>query len=441
MADEQLFQALSYWNLWGRGSFETGISRDAREVLLPWLDRPEVVAICGMRRCGKSTLMRQLVRALVQRGAAEKDTLFVNFEDPIFLERGLDTGALDRVFDTYFELVRPTALPYVLLDEVHNVEGWERWVRSRAETGRARFVVSGSSSRLLDPDLATVLTGRHYTHTLWPLSFPELLRFRGLELDGRADVLAHGPRIRQELARYLQFGGLPEAVLAQSDEIRTGLLKQYFRDLLYRDVVSRHQIRDVRALETVAHHYLVNTANLATYNRLKNLYGLAMDQIRSYTRYLEESYLVREVPRFSYKVSAQSRSPRKVYAVDTGLRNAVAFRFSEDLGRLAETAVFLHLVRDPDVRIFYFQGRGECDFVVWRGSEPEQAIQVCYEDVGELPERERAGLEQAMESLELAEGLILTRSIAHVWESEGRKVRALPLWQWLCDPGSPSNLI
>ena len=433
MADERLFQALSYWNLWGQGSFETGIPRDAREVLLPWLDRPEVVAICGMRRCGKSTLMRQMVRTLVGRGVAEKDTLFVNFEDPIFLERGLDVGALDRVFDSYFELVRPTATPYVLLDEVHNVEGWERWVRSRAETGRARFVVSGSSSRLLDPDLATVLTGRHFTHTLWPLSFPELLRFRGLELDGSAQILAHGPRIRQELARFLQFGGLPEIVLAESDEIRNALLKQYFRDLLYRDVVSRHQIRDVRALETIAHHYLVNTANLATYNRLKNIYGLAMDQIRSYTRYLEECYLIREVPRFSHKVSAQVRAPRKVYAVDSGLRNAVAFRFSEDLGRLAETVVFNHLIRDPDIRIFYYHGRGECDFTTWRGNKPERAIQVCYEEGDELPKREIAGLEQAMEALGLGEGLILTRGMARSWESEGRIVRALPLWQWLCE--------
>lgn len=433
MADERLFQALAYWNVWGEGAFVTGIPREARRALLPWLDRPEVVAICGMRRCGKSTLMRQLVRSLVDGGVEAKDTLFVNFEEPVFLERGLDVAALDRVFDTYFELLRPRAVPYLFLDEVHNVDGWERWVRARSETGRARIVVSGSSSRLLDPDLATVLTGRHLTHTLWPLSFTELLRFRGIEVRDQADVLRHGARIRQELSLFLRHGSLPEVVLAEDDEIRTALLKQYFRDLLYRDVVRRHQIRDVRALETVAHHYLMNTANLATYNRLKNTYGLAMDQIRSYTRYLEESFLVREVPRFSYKVSAQARAPRKVYAIDVGLRNAVAFRYSEDSGRLAETVVFNHLVRDPDVRIFYFQGRGECDFLVWRGDRAEQAIQVCYESEGTLPEREVAGLEEAMDAVGLEEGLILTRGVEEGTEPQGRRIRALPLWRWLSE--------
>jgi len=433
--NEALFRTLSPWNLWGEGTFATGIERDAREALVPWLERPEVVAICGMRRCGKSTLMRQLIHTLVDRGTAPKNTLFVNFEEPIFLETDLDVAALDRVFDTYLELARPEGVPHVFLDEVHNVSQWERWVRSRSETGRARIVVSGSSSQLLDPDLATVLTGRHLTHTLWPLSFPELLRFRGFEIRDSSDVLSHASLLRRELSTYLQFGGLPEVVLAENDEIRTALLKQYFRDLLYRDVVRRHEIRDVRALETVAHHYLVNTGNLIAYNRLKNTYGLAMEPIRSYTRYLEESYLIREVPRFSYKVTAQNRSPRKVYAIDVGLRNAVAFRFSEDLGRLAETVVYNHLIRDPDVRLFYYQGKGECDFVVWRGYRPERVIQVCYETAGELPERELAGLEEAMAELGLEEGLLLTRDLETLPEDSNDKVRIMPLWRWLCAEG------
>lgn len=433
MTQERLFRTLSFWNLWGQGAFEVGIPRDAREELLPWLDRPEVVNICGVRRCGKSTLMRQLIRALTDRGVAPRDTFFVNFEEPVFLEGTLDAAMLEDLFETYVELAQPRSVPYLFLDEVHNVNGWERWVRSRVETGRARVVVSGSSSRLLDPDLATVLTGRHLTHTLWPLSFAELLRFRGIELDDANELafLGQAERIQRELALYLRHGGLPEVVLAREESIRDSLLKQYFRDLLYRDVVSRHQIRDVRALETVAHHYLVNTANLLSYNRLKNTYGLAMDQIRAYSRYLEESFLIREVPRFSYKVTAQARAPRKVYAVDVGLRNAVAFRFSEDLGRLAETVVFNHLIRDGEARIFYFQGRGECDFVIWRGTVPERAIQVCYGAEKGLPERELAGLEETMTELDLAEGLLLTRDVDETLEREGRRIRVLPLWRWL----------
>ncbi len=437
--DQRLWEAIAYWNLWGDGSFAPGVAREARERLLPWLDRPEVIALCGVRRCGKSTLMRQLLRSLVEeRQVPARDTLFVSFEDPAFIGLPLDVTTLDRIFTAYFEHTGPVAVPYLFLDEVHNVEGWERWARARAETGRARIVVSGSSSQLLDPDLAPLLTGRHLTHTLWPLSFSEHLRFAGIDLPReasarRAEAFRQAARIRRELVRYLQFGGFPEVVLAAEEDVRTALLKQYFRDLLYRDVVRRHEIRDVRGLETVAHHYLVNTASLATYNRLKNTYGLTMDAIRAYTRFLDESFLIREVPRFSFKVTVQGRAPRKVYAVDVGLRNAVAFRFSQDLGRLAETVVFNHLVRDPDIRVFYFKERGECDFVTWRGPSVQRAVQVCYEAEGELPSRELAGLLEAMEALDLADGLLVTRDVEREIESAGRKVRAVPLWLWLLE--------
>lgn len=167
----------------------------------------------------------------------------MNFEEPIFLERPLDPAALDRVFDTYHEVVRPGARPHLFLDEVQNVDGWARWVRVRTETARARVVVSGSSSRLLEPEIASVLTGRSVTRTLWPLSFREHLRFRGIETGGRASLLAQGPRIRQQLGEHLRWGGMPEVVLTDDAGIKETLLKHCFRDILYRDVVARHAVR------------------------------------------------------------------------------------------------------------------------------------------------------------------------------------------------------
>lgn len=438
MPDDRLFEVLSHWNLWGNALFDTGIRRETLGHVYPWLHRPEVVAICGMRRTGKSTLMRQLARELVDQGAAvARDTLFVNFEEPVLLEHRQDAATLDRVFETYVELARPRSMPHLFLDEVQNVDGWARWVRSRTETGRARVVVSGSSSRILEPEIGTVLTGRNITWTLWPLSFVEFLQFRGLHFADEAELLTQGQRVRQELVQYLRFGGLPEVVLADTDQVREALLKQYFRDMLYRDVVSRHQVRDVRALEQVAHYYLANTANLATYNRIKNTHGLAMDQVRSYASHLAECYLVREVPRYSPKISAQSRAPRKVYAMDTGIRNAVAFRFSQDSGRLAETAVHNHLVRDDEARLFYHQGRGELDFLVWKGDRAVHAIQVCYDPTDTLPDREVAGLQEAMTATGLTEGLILTEGIEREIEGEqGKRILVRPLWRWLCEQGA-----
>lgn len=375
--------------------------------------------------------MRQLGTRLVDRGASPKDILFVNFEDPVFLELPADARTLDRVLETYQEMIQPGGKPHLFFDEVQEVEGWARWVRARMETGVARFVVSGSSSKVLEPDVATVLTGRNWTMTLWPVSFRELLRFKGVEVPAdEAGLLSRSVVVRQGLADYLRWGGLPEVVLAADDAVKAALLKQYFRDILYRDVVTRHRVRDVRALEQVAHHYLVNTAAQATHNRIKNTYGLAMDQVRSYTEHLEEAYLVRSVPRYSPKASLQARAPRKVYAVDVGMRNAVSFRFSADLGRLAETLVHGQLIRDDDARLFYWEGQNECDFVVWKGARATAAVQVCQEP-GELPEREMSGLLEAMRELDIEEGTVVTNDSTFEKEVEGRRIVGRPLWRWL----------
>lgn len=431
MADESLFQSISYWNIWGKSSFPRGIIRQATNRLIPWLDHSQVLAISGMRRAGKSTVMRQLVHHLVKQGVPAKDTLFINLEDPAFLEHQLDPSLLDRVVDSYTELARPSGIPHLFLDEIHNVTGWGNWARARVETGRAKIVISGSTSQLLESDLATALTGRNITETLWPTSFREFLRFRDLQWQDEMSLLAQGERVRQELVQYLRYGGLPEVVLAADDHLRSLLLKQYFRDLLYRDVVRRHAVRDVGALERIAQHYLTNTANLSTYNRIKDLYGLAMDQVRSYTRYLEECYLIRQLPRFSTKLSTQARSPRKIYATDVGLRNAVCFRFSQDIGRLAETLVFNHLALDPEVQLFYFADKGECDFLVWRGDQPRAAIQVSYDPSDTLPPREISSLLEAMTAAGLEQGLIITHGLSFERTEQGKAIRAEPLWRWL----------
>ncbi len=433
----RLVEVLRRWNPWWDGApYDTGIEREALAEVGAWLGHTQVLAICGMRRCGKTTLMLQIIRQLLDSGDASPDEiLFVNLEEPVFLESQPTAEVLERLLDVYHGFRRPKRRPWIFLDEVQNIDGWARWVRSASETGRAQIVVSGSSSRLLEPDLATVLTGRSITHTLWPLSFTEFLTFRR----GRvADPFAM-TNLTSRLPEFLRDGGLPEVVLDESRTRRDERLKQYFRDILHRDVISRHEVRSVRALEQVAHHYLVNTARESSINSVKKKYGLAIDQVRAYTEHLVECYLIGTLPRFSYKASVQARSPRKVFARDVGVRNAVAFRFSQDLGHLAETVVFNRLGRDPDAKLFYFYdtaARTECDFVVWRGERAEQVIQVCFTADDVLPDREERGLLVAMNELGLERGLLITgRQDTVEREVGGRVVREVPLWDWLVRGG------
>jgi len=228
----------------------------------------------------------------------------------------------------------------------------------------------------------------------------------------------------------MRFGGLPEVAKLPS-ELRDEYLKQLFQDIIYRDIVQRHEVRTPRALEEVAHFFLVNTACEASYNRVKNKYKLAIDQVRDYAGYLEESYLIGEVRHLSFKVSQQANLPRKVYARDTGLRNAVSFQFSPDTGRLAETLVFNELSKPPGTELFYFKGRNECDFVVWQDMRPVLAVQVCYPQDDPLPERELDGLREVMEKHHIAQGLVVTASHHRKLEEGTRTIQLVPLDWWL----------
>ncbi len=430
MNRNELMEALARWNVWGRGLISTGMPRDEKVRSAKWLDRPQALAIVGMRRCGKSTLMRQLAEKLIEGGTADEEILIVNFEEPVFYESAVDHRLLDYILNVYLQELQPRGIPHLFLDEIHNVEGWERWARVRLDTNEIRLTISGSSSSILEPEVSAVLTGRCVVRTLWPLSFREYLRIRGVEVPERS-VRTAGSLLQEESVRYLRYGGMPEVALSGDVEVKETLLKQYFRDIIYRDVVRRHDVRNVRALESLAHNLLVNTGNLTTYNRLKNKLGLAMDQVRSYFSYLEDCYLIISMPRFSWKASNLYRAPRKVYATDTGLRNAVSFRFSGDLGRLAETAVAVQLARDADARLFYHAGRNECDFIVWKGQRAVSAVQVCWDEDSSIPEREFKGLLEAMREQGLEEGYLITCRDEGTVELPEGVIHKIPLWLWL----------
>lgn len=420
---------------WAGAPFESGVPRDGIEGATRWLGGDQALALIGMRRVGKSTLLKQIARHLIEeRHVPASDLLAVHFEELEFIDALESPSLFDDLMALHRDFIRPTGLPWLLLDEVQNTTHWARFVRMAVDQRRAHVVVTGSSSRLLTPELATVLTGRSIRLEVWPLSFREFLRFRGREPSASLDPGLQASDLSSAVVEFLEFGGLPAVVTDVEPRRRTERLRQTFSDILFRDIVARHQVRAVRALEQVAHYLLTNTARAFTYQALKNRYGLAMDQVRSYVEYLEEAYLIGLVPKFSWKVAEQSRAPRKAYAVDTGLRNAVAFRFSEDIGGLSETAVYRHL-RQSDDAIYYFEdAHHECDFVMLRGGAPAAAVQVCASSDA-MPGRELSGLLAAMAALELSHGVIVTGRREEVLTLPEGTVRLVPLWRFLLGSG------
>lgn len=433
MNKNEILAVLNDWNIW-KTEQSTGIARER------YLDRLEaffgsnqVITITGPRRAGKSYIMRQMAKRLTEKGIKKENLLFVNFEDPRFTS--LDTKLMDQVFDVYREFLFPTETPYIFLDEVQEVEGWEKWVRMMHELKKAKIVVSGSNAKLLSKELGTLLTGRHIDLTVFPLSFPEFLAFNKTEFKSPLDIAGKEAEIRGLLRKYMEFGSFPEVTL--SDQKREIILK-YFDDLLTKDLFRRFKVRKPQVMKSLIKYYLSNAGNLTTFSSIEKFLHASADTIEKFAGYFEDVYLIFFLKRFSFKVKEQEKSPRKVYSIDTGLSNAVGFRFSENIGRLAENIVFLELkrrqIQNPAIELFYWKDvhHREVDFLIKENTKVTELIQVCWDVSDErTKQRELRSLFKAMEELDKKEALVITDEFEEREEHKEKTIRFIPLWKWL----------
>ncbi len=441
--DGDLLNILHHRNPWWRGKSPAAtIDRVEVPEVLRWAGSDQVLALCGMRRSGKTSLLRLVAaqRALradspVPGASPGRSVLFVDFEEHGFGAQRGDPSFPERLFRLYLQHIEPAELPLVLLDEVQEVPEWSRWVRSVVETGRATVAVTGSSSQLIEPELARVLTGRHVTLPIHPLCFADALRFRRqLEVDEASALPLRD--LETCCHDYLRYGGLPRVTLEARDDDREHLLSEYFEQILVNDVIGRHGLRARDQVRSLALHLLRHTGTQITWVSLKKKLALSMDQVREWTEHLVDARLVHLVRRLSRSPGEAEQSPRKVYAGDLGVRHATTLQFSPDLGHLAETAVFLQLLRARHSAVLYWQGDRECDFVLWRGDRAVEAIQVCYTDSA-MPEREQAGLLEAMRTWGLSVGTLITRDQSETIRLDGREIRCVPLARWLLTWGEP----
>lgn len=423
-----ILEVLEKWNFWTRPNNKAGHRRVITDDVSKFIKNKQIITLTGIRRAGKSTIMHQVMEELVKNGLNPKDILYVNFEDPFFANSSLEI--LDAVYSAYREGVNPDHYPYLFLDEIQNIDLWERWVRTKNELGEAKIFVTGSSAKLLSSEVASALTGRNINFKVWPLSFREYLSFNEVEIGGDfLSVLPQKTKIRSLLKKYLQWGGFPEVTMEKDDEKKEIILKQYFEDILYRDIVQRHEIRDVHRLRSLAVTYLTNVSCLSSYNNLKKTLGAPSDVICNYTAYLAEAFLISEMPRFSFKLKEQQIAPKKIYCTDGGMRNCIAFRFMEDIAKLAENCVYNFLSMSGR-ELYYHKGKQEADFIVKKGSKISQIVQVSYAS-GKIPEREIPAAKEAMNAYGLKTAIIVTDDIENEIIEHDIKITMAPLWKYL----------
>ncbi len=363
--------------------------------------KSHALIISGIRRCGKSTLLFQLLREQYPQA------VYLNFEDP----RLYDFNADD--FIKLDKLIAKTGSPVLMFDEIQLVKGWERYVRQKLDEN-FRVFITGSNASLLSRELGSSLTGRHITKELFPFSYNEYCKFRQLE-----------PCMETTIS-YLKEGGFPEYLKQKDGEILTSLLD----DIIVRDIAVRYNIRDVRTLQRLTLFLLSNIGNRITGNKLKTNFGISSTTtILEYFSHLEQSYLLAFVPMFDYSFKRQNINPKKVYAIDSGLVENTTPRFKSDEGHKLENLVFLSL-RQKTKEIFYYSGTGECDFLVMEKGIISRAIQVCLELNSENLQRETTGLFEAMEKFQLKEAAIITLSQTDHFVRDGLHIEVIPFHKY-----------
>lgn len=376
-----------------------------------------IKVIVGPRRAGKSVFALQMLQG--------QDFAYLNFDD----ERLLGLSDYDDLIKAIRQVYGETKT--ILFDEIQNLDRWELFINRMQRKG-FNLVITGSNSRLLSKELATHLTGRYIRFQLLPFSFSEFLRSRDFEIDKPLVMKEREGLILNLLSEYLKKGGYPEILTKDIDS--KNYITALFESILFKDIVKRYNVRYSKKLYDLGFYLITNHSTEFSYTRLKNTIEFrSVHTVENYMNYLNEAFLIFTADRFSYKVKEQMRSPKKVYAYDTGMINAVKFKVTPDNGRLMENLVAIELFRREQEFYCYKTKNGkEVDFAVKDGLKLNLLIQVCY-DVNNHTTRKRevnALLKAAVES-RCKHLTVITWDYETKETVDDMEVHYLPLWKWL----------
>ena len=375
MDKTEILEILNDWNYWNRDFPPTHPRESYGNKIDLWMKSDEVVVIKGVRRSGKSTLMINRIKHLKATGVDMKNVLFVNFEDPRFINH-LDLSILEKIKSVYMEYLDPDAKPYLFLDEIQNVTLWEKWVNKEYELGLSHIVLSGSNSSLLSSEIASTMSGRYLSIDVYPLSFSEYIGFKGMTVTNKLDLVNLKIELQRAFEAYMKYGAFPKTLEYTAEQTRE-LLVSYKDSILLKDIVARYKLKEFGTLEEIAAFLLSNTGIIQSITKIKNHFHISYDMARNYVEYLCRAYMLFEVPKFDYSLRKQSANDKKYYSIDLGLSNILRVPNLQHRGSNLETIVFLELQR-RGYKVYYYKTNNgwECDFLIEKEQKIEALIQV-----------------------------------------------------------------
>ena len=372
-----------------------------------------IIVITGIRRSGKSTLLRQI---------AEKINFYhyVNFDDERFFNFELNDF---QKLMLHFSKVSEAKT--IFIDEIQNVPNWERFVR-RIHEENYKIFITGSNAKLLSSELSTHLTGRYKKIELYPFSFSEYLAYK--KVDTNLLSTNNIAKILNALDTYLIKGGFPEYIKNNDIEY----LQSTYNDIIYKDLIARFKIKNQKAFKNLSLYLFSNFTKEMSYNSLKALTGISnSNTIKDYIEYLQQAYLLFECYKFDYSLKKQNIYNKKVYIIDNGLRNSIAFKFNKEYGQLLENLIYIELKR-RNKKIYFYKTKDnhEVDFIVYEN--PVKLIQVSYTilDKGTV-NREKRSLLTTMKELNLKTSMIITYNEEFVINENDKEIKVIPVWKFL----------
>ena len=393
--DEKL-EILQKYNFWGNARFDFGFKREEyTDKIKDYMGNRLVKVLVGQRRTGKSYLLRQIARELIQHGVNARNTLFVNREliDFEFLKTHHD---LEQLVEAYVRQFKPEGKIYLFIDEVQLIEGWEKSINSYSQdyTREYEVFVSGSNSKLLSGELATRLSGRYVQFKIFPYGYSEFLAITGKEA-GKSSYL-----------EYMDTGGLPELfVLPVRQEVRQSYMAAIKDSILLKDIIQRYQVRDPKLLEDIFAFLVNNASNLVSVNSIVNYFKgksrkTSYEAVATYIGYIEESFLVHRCERYDLKGKEVLEGIAKFYINDLAYKNFLYPGFAYGEGYKLENLVYLELCRAGYQVYTGYAKDKEVDFVAQKGDRLFY-IQTTYTLADEqTARREYASLENIRDNYE-----------------------------------------
>jgi len=378
--------------------------------------------ITGPRRAGKSVLALQLLKL--------KKFAYLNFDDALLLKHFDENAVMQLLLEIYPDF------QYLLLDEIQNLPQWELWAAKLYRRG-VNLVITGSNSKLLSSEMASLLTGRFIEINILPFSYAETLTFNNIETI--YETPTQKALLLQQLTEILKYGSFPETVKSRS--ITRNYLSALYDSILLKDIAKRFKIRNSGGLYDLASYLLTNYCNPFSINQLAQALSIgSAHTAKKFCEYLTEPYLFFYLSRYNNKLKLMKKAPQKVYVVDNGFIAAQSFELMENNGRLLENLVFVELLRrgyNTTQTLFYYRSRNdkEIDFVCRDKHKINTLIQVSYSlQNPKTYKREISALIEAREELYCDNLLLLTWDDERIVEESGAVITIKPVWKWLLYP-------